>query len=743
MSTPRLINRIDDLPETIEELVQFLELNRQGSRYTDSDNKLIWQAYSFARSAHADQRRESGESYIFHPLAVAQILIELGLDIETIIAAILHDVAEDTEVSLDQITEQFGENVATLVDGVTKLSKYDIPDRERRDAEGIRKLFLAMISDVRVILIKLADRLHNIRTIDSLPDERRRKIASETLEIYAPIAERLGIWRIKSELEDHSFKILEPKLYSEISKGVEKSRDMHEEILEKIVATISKKLISNGFSPENFEVTGRSKHVYSIYKKMRTPKYEGKGVERIYDKLGIRIILKSVPECYATLGMIHSEWPPIPGEFDDFIGMRLPSGYQSLHTSVKYGTGKDDVVEFQIRTEQMHFDAEYGVAAHWKYKEKDSSRRDKSGDKGLDLKVAWLRQMVDEPQPDDPESFVALLKADVLQELVYVFTPKGDIVELPNGCTPIDYAYHIHTDIGHRCRGAKVNGKLVPLDYVLKTGDQVEILTTRQGGPSRDWLNSNLGLVKSQRARSKIRQWFKRQARDQNISQGKTMLEKELRRLGLGEINFERLAKELDFRSVDQLFEGIGCGDLPIGKLVNYLTVGEKEESVQEYALVSRPSTEAVTHGGEAVSVLGLKGLLTTMARCCNPAAGDAIVGYITRGRGATIHRQDCPNVLRIQDRERLVRVSWGEVKRTYPVPVRMKAYDRNGLMKDISTLISDEGINMTDIKVNVNRNLAVLDLVIEVPDIAKLSRVLDRLENLPNVMEARRIQPG
>ena len=743
MGTPRLTNRVVDLPETIEELIQYLDLGRQSSRYSDSDTKLIWLAYGFARSAHAGQTRESGEPYIFHPLEVAQILIELGLDIETIVAAILHDVAEDTEVSLVEISDQFGENAATLVDGVTKLSNYDIPDRERRDAEGIRKLFLAMISDVRVILIKLADRLHNIRTIDSLPADRRLRIASETLEIYAPIAERLGIWRIKSELEDRSFKILEPRLYAEISRGVEKSRGEHEQILGKIITTITKKMASNGLSVDNFDVSGRSKHVYSIYKKMHTPKYEGKGVERIYDKLGVRIILKSIPECYATLGMIHSEWSPVPGEFDDFIGMRLPSGYQSLHTSVKYGPGTDDVVEFQIRTEQMHFDAEYGVAAHWKYKEKDAARRDKAADKAFNLKVAWLRQMVDEPQPDDPESFVALLKADVLQELVYVFTPKGDIIELPNGSTPIDYAYHIHTDIGHRCRGAKVNGKLVPLDYSLKTGDQVEILTTRQGGPSRDWLNINLGLVKSQRARSKIRQWFKRQARDQNISQGKAMLDKELRRLGLGEINFERLSRELDFRSVDQLYEAIGCGDLPIGKVVNYLTVPEKEVPAQDYTFVSRPSAEAGAVGGEAVSVLGLKGILTTMGRCCNPAAGDAIVGYITRGRGATIHRQDCPNVLRIQDRERLVRVSWGEVKRTYPVPVRLKAYDRNGLMKDITTLISDEGLNMTDIKVNVNRNLAVIDLVLEVPDIAKLSRVLDRLENLPNVMEARRIQPG
>lgn len=743
MSTPKTTFRVTKLPDTIEELTKILDVRKQPGRYSDDDIKLIWQAYNFARAAHAEQKRESGQPYILHPLAVATILVDLGLDTETIVAALLHDVVEDTDVTIEQVSEQFGETIAVLVNGVTKLSKYDIPDRDQRDAEGIRKLFLAMISDVRIILIKLGDRLHNIRTIDSLPEDRQHRIAQETLEIYAPIAERLGIWKFKSELEDRAFKCLEPELFAQITNEVEQSREEHEETLSNIINTIQKKMIGSGISPDSFEVYGRSKHIYSIYRKMHTPKYDGKGVERIYDKLGVRIVLKSIPECYAVLGMIHSEWSPVPGEFDDFIGMRLPSGYQSLHTSVKYGTGNDDIVEFQIRTEQMHFDAEYGVATHWKYKEKDQSKRDSRGDQAMDRKISWLRQMVEEPQPEDPESFVALLKADVLQDLVYVFTPKGDILELPLGSTPIDYAYHIHTDIGHRCRGAKVNGKLVSLDYVLKTGDQVEILTTRQGGPSRDWLNPNLGLVKTQRARSKIRQWFKRQARDQNISQGKSMLDKELRRLGLGDINLERLSKELEYRSIDHFYEAIGCGDMPIGKLVNHLTIGEREDEDQDFLHISRPSVDPSRPAGEAVSVLGLKGLLTSIARCCNPAPGDAIVGYITRGRGATIHRQDCPNVLRIQDRERLVRVNWGEVKRTYPVPVRMKAYDRNGLMKDISTLISDEGINMTDIKVNVTRNLAVLDLTLEVPDIAKLSRVLDRLENLPNVMEASRVSPG
>ncbi len=742
MSALKPLAKYNSLPETVEELIQFLDLRRQGNRYTDSDIRLLWMAYSFARSAHGDQLRDSGEPYIYHPLEVAQILMDLGMDNETLAAALLHDVAEDTGVTLAQISEQFGQDIANLVDGVTKLSKYDEPDRDRRDAEAIRKLFLAMISDVRVILIKLADRLHNIRTIDSLPDVRKERIARETLEIYAPIAERLGIWQIKSELEDRAFKCLEPKIFQEIANGVEKSREEHEEILANIIKTVTKKMISHGFSPDSFEITGRSKHIYSIYKKMHTPKYEGKGVERIYDKLGVRIIVRTVQDCYTVLGLIHNEWPPVPGEFDDFIGMRLPSGYQSLHTSVKYGPGKNDIVEFQIRTEQMHFDAEYGVAAHWKYKEKESLRRDR-GDRALERKIAWLRQMVDEPQQEDPESFVALLKADVLQELVYVFTPKGDIIELPVGSTPIDYAYHIHTDIGHRCRGAKVNGKLVPLDYVLRTGDQVEILTTRHGGPSRDWLNPNLGLVKTQRARGKIRQWFKRQARDQNISQGKTMLDKEMRRLGLSDVNLERLAREFDYRNIEQFYEAIGCGDLPVGRLVNHLTLGEKEEAAEGQAFLSRPSAVQSADASQSISVLGLKGVLTVMARCCNPAPGDSIIGYITRGRGATIHRQDCPNILRVQDRERLVRVNWGEVRRTYPVPIRIKAYDRNGLMKDISTLISDEGINIIEIKVNVSRNLAVLDLTIEVPDIAKLSRVLDRLENLPNVMEARRVQPG
>jgi len=391
----------------------------------------------------------------------------------------------------------------------------------------------------------------------------------------------------------------------------------------------------------------------------------------------------------------------------------------------------------QIRTQEMHINAEYGIAAHWRYKENTAR------DEDYERRILWLRSLMEWNQDiDDAREFLDSMKTDVFQDRVYVFTPKGDVIDLPAGATPIDFAYHVHTDIGHRCRGSKINGKLVPLDYTLKTGDKVEILAAKRGGPSRDWLNTNLGLVKTQRARSKIRQWFKKQARDQNISQGKTMLDKELRRLGLADINLERLAKEFEYRSLDSLYEAIGNSDLSFGRLVNHLTLAGKEE--EEPAVpITKTQTIQIPTGTDTVNVLGLKGLLTTMARCCNPAPGDDIVGYITRGRGATIHRQDCPNMLRIQDRERLVKVSWGEVKRTYPVPIRIKAYDRSGLMKDVSTLITDEGINMTGVNVDVFQNLATFDITLEVKDIAELSRILDRLENLANVLEAQRIRPG
>ena len=463
-----------------------------------------------------------------------------------------------------------------------------------------------------------------------------------------------------------------------------------------------------------------------------------KGVpfEMVHDVRGVRIIVPNQQSCYMTLGVIHTHWRPIPDEFDDYIAVPKDNFYQSLHTAVIFDDNK--TLEVQIRTQEMDQNAEYGIAAHWRYKE--GAQRDDL----YERRILWLRKMMEWRQDiENAEEFVDGMKSDVFEDRVYVFTPRGDIIDLPAGSTPIDFAYHVHTDVGHHCRGAKVNGKLVSLDTVLKTGDKVEITTAKRGGPSLDWLNPNLGLVKTQRARSKIKRWFKDQEREKNISLGKTVLERELRRLGLGEINLERLAKEFDRRDVEGLFESIGNGDLTIGKIVNHLTLAEEEKKEQEPEDYTRPAGEIVAPRPESIAILGLKGLLTTMGKCCNPAPGDDIIGYITRCIGATIHRQDCPNMLRIRDRERLVRVSWGEYQHTFPIPVRVKAYDRDGLLRDVSTLVADEGVNMSKVQVDIKKNLAVLDLVLDVRDLAQLSKILDRVENLPNVMEAHRLKPG
>lgn len=720
-----------------EELAEYFEGKTSFNRFTSNEVLVIWQAYNFAAEAHKDQLRESKEPFIIHPLAVAKTVYELGMDAATVAASFLHDVVEDTSVPLSQIQELFGNEIASLVNGVTTLKKYTYSDSERRDADAIKNIFLAMITDARVIIIKLADRLHNIRTVMHLPAERQKRIARETLEIYAPIAERLGIWKIKSELEDLSLRCLEPETYHQIEAALEKSAEEHEILLNEIIAKLKSRMYQSGFVEGQFEVLGRRKHIYSIYKKMNTPKYIGKGPNRIYDKLGIRVIVDTVQDCYAVLGIVHSEWPPLAGEFDDFIGMRLPSGYQSLHTTVKYGLAENDVVEFQIRTYQMHNNAEYGIAAHWRYKERGTYRPDP----GIERKIAWLRQMLEEPQGEDSESFVAFLKADVLQDRVYAFTPRGDVIDLPQGATPIDFAYSVHTEIGHHCRGAKVNGRLVTLDYQVKTGDVVEILTTKHGGPSRDWLNINLGLVKTQRARSKIRNWFKWQNREQNILQGKTQLEKEMKRLGI-DIEPEKLVKLLDYHSIDDMFLAIGSGDLSTAKIINKISDLGKEKAFDPLLATQAPESKSITDPS-AITVFGLKGMLTTLARCCKPVPGDEIAGYVTRGRGVTVHRLDCPNILRLQDKDRVIKVAWGQAPKTYPVPVEVKAYDRQGLIQDISNVLSGENINILEVGVKVSHHMATFTLILELGDIAQLSRVLIRIENLPNVIEAHRTRPG
>jgi GTP pyrophosphokinase len=743
--------------------------------YTRADHELIKRAYRLAEEAHREQKRASGEPYIAHCVAVAAILADLRVPANVVAAGLLHDTVEDTTITLDEIITNFGPEVGNLVDGVTKLThlprvsrsdqNIDLvqkesmqsqeqreeaarrglpdPDEEEIDrdrsrkadlaSETLRKTFLAMSDDIRVVLIKLADRLHNMRTLGYVPESKRKRIARQTLDIFAPLASRLGIWQIKWELEDLAFRHTNPETYKEIATNLAERRSERETQVKDIVTKLENLLLQNDIKAQ---VTGRPKHIYSIHKKMRQ---KGLIFNAIRDVRAVRILVDSMPTCYSVLGLIHTKWRPIPGEFDDYIAAPKDNFYQSLHTAVIFDDGK--TLEVQIRTQDMHESAEYGIAAHWRYKE--GAPRDEH----YERRIVWLRQLMEWMQEvDDAGEFVDSMKTDVFSDRVYVFTPNGDIIDLPAGSTSIDFAYHVHTEVGHRCRGAKINGKLVALDYVLKTGDQVEILTAKRGGPSRDWLNPNLRLINTNRARSKVRLWFRKQNKDQNISSGKNLLERELRRLSIpnNDLNPGKVAKEFHYNSSDDLYAAIGVGDLSLNKIIGFLTSTDKDEEEEILAYFkSRQADDGVTFGEDSVSVLGLKGLLTTMAQCCKPAPGDEIVGYITRGRGATIHRSDCPNILRIRDRERLARVSWGEPKSTYPVDIRIIAYDRDGLLRDVSTVIAEEGINMKQVQVDVLKNQATFDLTLEVGNISQLSRVLTVLENLPNVMEARRIKPG
>lgn len=721
--------------------------------FTPADLKLVKRAYDVAAEAHSSQKRQSGEPYINHCVAVAQILSDLRMQPEVIAAGLLHDTVEDTQVTLMDIREQFGEAVANLVNGVTKLdslprvssknfeNEADLSEsaeetlRKRKKQlaiETVRKTFLAMNDDVRVVLIKLADRLHNMRTLGYTPREKQQRIAQETLDIHAPLANRLGIWQIKWELEDLSLRYVNPDKYKEIAELISDRRSTREEQINEIINTLRNVLGQSGIKAE---ISGRPKHIYSIYKKMQK---KDKSFELVRDVRGVRLIVPDIPNCYAALGIVHNHWRPIPGEFDDYIAAPKDNFYQSLHTAVIFDDGKP--LEVQIRTPEMHQNSEYGIAAHWRYKESGNKQ-----DARYEQHVLWLRQMMEWNQDvNDAQEFVDSMKSDVFEDRVYVFTPKGDIIDLPAGSTPLDFAYHVHTDIGHRCRGAKVDGKLVPLDHVFKTGQRVEILTTKQGGPSRDWLNSSLGLVKTQRARSKIKAWFKKEDRDQNLDHGRNFVEKELRRLSIHDTNFEVLARSLDYKTPDDMFVDVGLGELPMQRIISVISDGELDET--EEITTSAPRSDSNTT--EAVSVVGLKGLLTTTAKCCNPMPGDPIIGYITRGRGATIHRMDCPNILGSDEKERLVKVSWGSHTRTYPVPVQVVSFDRPGLIRDISNLLTSEGVNIIDVNVRVVKDkvkadTATIKLIMEVRDLNHLSRVLSRLESLDNVLEASRIKGG
>jgi GTP pyrophosphokinase len=693
---------------------------------------LVERAYAVAKESHAGKERKSGEPYIKHPLSVAFLLVEIGMDTDTIAAGLLHDVVEDTDTNLASLEQTFGPQIASLVDGVTKLEQIEQEQRDRfkddpealRDAqesESLRKMFLAMAQDLRVVIIKLADRLHNMRTLDALKPERRKTFARETLDIFAPLANRLGVWQWKWELEDLSLRHLDPDTYYEIASLIEERRAERQVSIQQHIEILEKKLAEEDIKAD---ISGRPKQIYSIHRKMQRKNVP---FDQVYDVRGIRVIADTISDCYRTLGIVHGLWNPIPGEFDDYIATPKDNMYQSLHTAVVSDDGK--TLEVQIRTQEMHQIAEYGIAAHWQYKE--GGKRDKA----FEARIAWLRWLMEWRQElTDAGEFLNAVKTDIFEDRVYTFTPKGKLIDLPTGATPIDFAYHIHTEIGHRCRGARINGKLVSLDYQLKNGDQVEILTSRRGGPSRDWLNPALGYTMTNRARSKIRQWFRRQDREQNIIQGREVLERELKRLGM-ELSHEAVSKLFSYDKLEDFLAGIGFGDINSQQIAGKIAEMRGDQEKEDLPVEPPPSVQTV----EGIQVQGAGGLLTRLAKCCTPLPGNDIIGYVTRGRGVTIHRRDCPNILRLSDTDRLIEVSWGAKELTFPVNIYITAYDRTKLLSEISTIIGAEDINIAAVRQGIKSNISIFYITIEVSSIAQLSRVLAKIGKLPNVIEAQR----
>ena len=705
----------------------------------------VRRAYDFARDAHNGQMRKSGESYIVHPLNVGYLLAELHFEPAVIAAGLLHDVLEDCDITREQLEASFGKEVLVLVEGVTKLDEVEemVKEdskrfRDLQELESLRKLLLAMAEDdVRVIFIKLADRLHNMRTLTSLSVESQQRMARETLEIFAPVANRLGIWVWKAELEDLAFRYLNPGMFYELARLLESRKDERQDRIAEHIQVLQAALTKEGIRAK---VKGRPKHIYSIYHKMRRKNLP---FARIYDAEGLRVLVDTVTQCYQVLGIVHQLWTPVPGEFDDYIAHSKPNGYQSLHTAVigEHGTP----LEIQIRTNDMDEVAEYGVAAHWRYKEHTVRISDQAMHQ-----ISIVRQSVQEYTEDagDAQAFIASMRSDVFRDRVYAFTPRGKVIDLPAGATPLDFAYAVHTEVGHASRGAKVDGRWTPLHYQLKTGEQVEIITGRKGGPSRDWLNDELGFVKTDRARQKIKQWFKRQGRDQNIAQGRVVVDRLLKRLELP-VLIEEVAELFRKRypHTEDFLAAVGIGDLMSETIVRRLEVyisqfAEKEKEEEEDAYVSPPSPppEVMTDG---INIRGTGGLLTHLGRCCNPLPGEDIVGYITRGRGATVHRQDCPNILRMgpQDQERLIEVDWGEVKHTFPIQVIITAYDRSGLLRDISDVVADDDINMAAVSTGKRDRYNILPvyMTLEVPDLSSLTRALMKIEQIRNVIDAKR----
>ena len=690
---------------------------------------LLERAHELAVTAHEGQLRGSGEPYVTHPVAVALELAELQMDPETIAAALLHDVPEDTDVTLPEIEKRFGREVTRLVDGVTKLSKFgSARTMEEQQAENIRKMFMAMAEDVRVVIIKLADRLHNMRTLQYLPEDKQARIARQTMEIYAPLAHRLGMWQIKWELEDLAFKYLEPESYRKLVDMLADRRKARESYVSKSIGILRKELGKLGIEAE---ISGRPKHLYSIAKKM-----ERKGAEfnEIYDIHAIRLLVEDVKDCYAALGVVHSLWRPIPGQFDDYIAVPKANMYQSLHTAVIGPEAKP--LEVQIRTRQMHEVAEAGIAAHWRYKE--GSR----GDRRYDEKLAWVRQLIDwQREVSDATEFVEGIKLDVFQDQVFVFTPKGDVKDLPAGATPLDFAYRIHTDVGHRTIGAKVNNRLVPLDYKLRNGDIVEIVTTKAArGPSRDWMDK----VVTGHAKDKIRQWFKRQEREVNIVHGREAMERELRRLArsslekLGPERIEAMVDAYKLASVDDFFAAIGYGAISAQQVVARLDVVTSGDAAEQVLPQVAPPSAARTDG---VRVKGVGDLMIRFGNCCHPIPGDRIMGYITRGRGVTVHQMTCPTVVNEKELGRLIDVEWeSDAQQTYPIAIRIDAYDRQGLLNEITNVVAENKVNIIAANIRVNPDhTATIQATLQVASVAQLANVLSRIEQLKDVHAVQR----
>ncbi|SDN45972.1 RelA/SpoT family protein [Alkalicoccus daliensis] len=718
-------------------------LEKASEYLPEKDVAFLREAYEMAKYAHREQYRRSGEPYIWHPVQVAGILVELGMDPDTIAAAFLHDVVEDTDIGLDELEEKFGEQVAMLVDGVTKLGKIKYKSKEEQQAENHRKMFVAMAKDIRVILIKLADRLHNMRTLKHLPPEKQRRISNETLEIFAPLAHRLGISKIKWELEDTSLRYLNPQQYYRIVNLMKKKRVERESYIEEVQSLLKERL---GGMDIEADIHGRAKHIYSIYRKMVL---QNKQFNEIYDLLAIRIVVKSIKDCYAVLGTIHTQWKPMPGRFKDYIAMPKANMYQSLHTTVIGPKG--DPLEVQIRSEDMHKVAEFGVAAHWAYKEGKTV----SDAESLETKMSWFREILEwQNNTNDAQEFMESLKIDLFSDMVFVFSPKGDVMELPKGSVPLDFAFRIHTEVGNRCIGAKVNGKMVPLDHQLKTGDIVEILTSKHSyGPSQDWIK----ITQSSHAKNKIRQWFKKERREENVDKGRDMIEKEIENKGftpkqaLTKDNIQRVMDKFSFTTEEDMYAAVGYHGITAAQVVTRLTDNLRK---QEEAPEGQTLTEAVGELKQqtktpaksdqtGVKVRGVDNLMIRLSRCCNPVPGDEIVGYITKGRGVSIHRSDCPNV---QDEEnsRILPVEWEErpqQSKNYDVDIEISGYDRRSLLNDVLQAVAETKTNIQAVSGKADKNkMARIDMTISIQNTAHLQRVVDRIKQISDIYSVRRI---